>query len=68
MKTEWTREEWEQSRWERRRISNLISPLPCGRTDSKMDIAYRAANGGKRNLPFATDEQLQALAKPPKET
>lgn len=59
MKTTWTLEEWQSGRARRREIANLISPRECGRNISRDDDALRKAFRGRRNLKFATLEELR---------
>jgi hypothetical protein len=63
MKTKWTLEEWQESRIRRRRVADRISPEECGRASSRNDTELRRAFGGKRNLSFATTEELDRQAK-----
>jgi hypothetical protein len=60
MKTRWTLQEWQAERLRRRRIGDLISPGECGRTESRNDAELRDAFAGRRNLRFATTEELRA--------
>jgi hypothetical protein len=63
MKTAWTLAEWQAGRARRRRIADLISPAECGRSDSRDDSSLRKAFRGRRNLKFATSEELRGLSK-----
>ena len=63
MKTRWTDQEWLATRINRRRIADSISPAECGRKDSRADADYRAAFGGRRNLKFATTEELAEISR-----
>jgi len=59
MKTKWTEAEWLATRARRRRVTNLVSPEPCGRKTSRNDAELREAFQGRRNRPFASLEELE---------
>lgn len=51
-----------EGRARRRRICDRISPVECGRETSRNDAELREAFGGRRNLPFLTIEELDAIS------